>query len=71
MDDGGQEKLYMGQQGHTKYLTIGERPKANKKLEKQNLCLEMIYGPVDEGWPAEVNVQREDGAHQNLGEISE
>lgn len=27
----------------------------------------MIYGPLDEGWPPEVNVQGADGDYQNLG----
>lgn len=67
MGDGGQEKLFMGEQGHSKYLIIGERSKGNKKLKKQNLSLEMISGPVDEGWPPEVTVQRADGDHQKLG----
>lgn len=67
MDGGGQEKLSMGEQGHTKYLTISERSKENKKLREENLCLEMIYGPVAEGWPPEVGVRADDGDYQNLG----
>lgn len=67
MDGGSQEKLFMGEQGHVKYLTISERSKENKKLREENLCLEMIYGSVDEGWHPEVNVQGADGNYQNLG----
>lgn len=67
MDGGSQEKLFTGEQGHTKYLTISGRSKENKKLREENLRLEMIYGPVDEGWPPEVSVQGADGDYQNLG----
>lgn len=57
----------MGNQGHTKYRTISERSKENKKLREENLCLEMMYGPVHEGWSPEVNVQGADGDCQNPG----
>lgn len=57
----------MGEQGHTKYLTISERSKENKKLREENLCVETIDGPVDEGWPPEVNGQGADRDYQNLG----
>lgn len=56
VDGGGKDKLFMGEQGHAKYLNIGERSKESKKHKKQNLFLEMIYGPLDEDWPPEVNM---------------
>lgn len=51
----------------TKYLTIGENVKENKDLKEENLCLEMVYGPAEEGWPPAVNVQETDGNYQKLG----
>lgn len=49
-----------------KYLTIGENVEENKELKEENLSREMIYGPVEEGWPPGVNLQGTDGNYQKL-----